>query len=61
MRGYTHPEDALAIWAAKRLDFDAGIAIESELPVHVEQLEQARLTPREELLTFYRNDYGTNA
>ena len=86
---YARPEDALAIWMAKRLDFDAGIAIESELLigagldntieyvlenedlsegssasallVHLEKLEPSWLTPREELLAFYRNYYGTNA
>lgn len=86
---YARPEDALAIWAAKRLDFDAGIAIESELLigagldetieyvlenedlsegssasallVYLEKLEPSWLTPREELLTFYRNYYGSNA
>ncbi|CAM4063336.1 hypothetical protein [Saccharibacillus endophyticus] len=88
---YVHarPEDALAIWTAKRLDFDAGVAIESELLIgagldetieyvlehedlsegssasallaHLKKSEPSWLTPREELLSFYRNDYGTNA
>lgn len=88
---YVHarPEDALEIWTAKRLDFDAGVAIESELLIgagldetieyvlehedlsegssasaplaHLENLEPSWLTPREELLSFYRNYYGTNA
>lgn len=63
---YGCPEDAIVIWNAKRLDFDAGISIESELLIgagldktieHVlENEDLSEDSSASELLNFYRND-----